>query len=115
MISKTTIATETTIKQASKVKRTWQEIVPTEYHNHAKTFSEEEARRFPPSCPWDHEIKLTPDAPRNMDCKTYPLTLKEQDAVDKYIKEQEEKGYISLSISPYASQIFFVKKKDGTL
>ena len=35
--------------------------------------------------------------------------------VDEYIQEQLDKGYITPLSSPYTSQIFFVKKKDGTL
>jgi hypothetical protein len=32
--------------------------IPAEYQRHAKVFSEEEARRFPKSSPWDHAIEL---------------------------------------------------------
>jgi hypothetical protein len=33
----------------------------------------------------------------------------------KFLQEQEAKGYIHLSISPYASPFFFIQKKDGKL
>jgi hypothetical protein len=33
----------------------------------------------------------------------------------KFLKEQEAKGYIRPSISPYASPFFFIQKKDGKL
>jgi hypothetical protein len=33
----------------------------------------------------------------------------------KFLQEQEAKGYIRPSISPYASPFFFIKKKDGKL
>ena len=36
-------------------------------------------------------------------------------ALDLWIDEQLEKGYIEPSISPYASSFFFIKKKDGKL
>ena len=34
------------------------------------------------------------DAPKTLKCKTYPLTLKEQDAIDEIINEQLKKEYI---------------------
>jgi hypothetical protein len=48
--------------------------IPTEYKQHAAVFSEEGAKRFPPSRPEDHAIKLVPDTPGMINCKTYPLT-----------------------------------------
>jgi hypothetical protein len=115
IIGKTTIATDLAAEQAvGKEKKDWSELIPQPYHHHEKIFSEKEAKRLPPHHIWDHVIALTPDAPKTLDCKTYPLTLKEQDAVDILLEEQVEKGYIKPSDSPYASQIFFVKKKDGS-
>ena len=35
--------------------------------------------------------------------------------VQKFIKNELEKGYICMSKSPYASSFFFIKKKDGKL
>ena len=43
------------------------------------------------------------------------MTREEDEALDKWINEQLEKGYIEPSISPYASSFFFIKKKDGKL
>src|SRR6202012_4951932 len=42
-------------------------------------------------------------------------TREEDEALKKFIKEQEEKGYIRKSKSPYVSAFFFIKKKDGKL
>ena len=42
--------------------------------------------------------------------------MQEEDAaLDLWINEQLEKGYIEPSISLYASSFFFIKKKDGKL
>ena len=49
-------------------------MIPKEYWDFWKVFSEEDANRFPPERPWDHAIDLTPDAPATIDCKVYPLT-----------------------------------------
>ena len=53
--------------------------------------------------------------PKEIDCKVYPTTLTEDEALRKFIQEQLEKGYISKSKSPYALPFFFIKKKDGKL
>ena len=45
----------------------------------------------------------------------YNLTPEEQSELDKWIKENLEKGYIWPSQSPMASPFFYVKKKDGQL
>jgi Reverse transcriptase (RNA-dependent DNA polymerase) len=47
--------------------------------------------------------------------KTYNLTPEEQVELDKFLKENLDKGYIKPSQSPMASPFFFVKKKDGKL
>ena len=47
--------------------------------------------------------------------KTYNLTPQEQIKLDKFPKENLEKGYIRPSQSPMASPFFFVDKKDRKL
>jgi Reverse transcriptase (RNA-dependent DNA polymerase) len=47
--------------------------------------------------------------------KNYNLTPAEQLELDKFLKENLEKGYIWPSQSPMASPFFFVSKKDGKL
>jgi hypothetical protein len=89
--------------------------IPPEYQRHQKVFSEEESHRFPPSRPWDHAIELKEGAPKALDCKIYPMTQAEDEALLKWIKEEKAKGYIRQSKSPYASSFFFIKKKDGKL
>ena len=89
--------------------------IPEEYADFAKVFSEEESHRFPPPRPWDHAIEFTKDAPAAINCKIYPMSRDEDEALRKFLDEQLEKGYIRPSKSPYASSFFFVKKKDGKL
>jgi hypothetical protein len=78
-------------------------------------FSEEESQRFPPSRVWDHAITLKHDAPKAINCKVYPMTRTEDEALNEFLDKQLAKGYIQPSISPYASSFFFIKKKDGKL
>jgi Reverse transcriptase (RNA-dependent DNA polymerase) len=47
--------------------------------------------------------------------KTFNLTPEEQVELDKFWKENLDKGYIKPSQLPMASPFFFVKKKDGKL
>ena len=90
------------------------EQIPTEYHEYLDVFDEEKADRFPEPRPWDHKIKLKEGfQPKSF--KTYNLTREEQLELDKFLKDNLEKGYICPSQSPMGSPFFFVKKKDGKL
>jgi len=54
-------------------------------------------------------------APDVINSKVYLLAPKEQEALNQYLEENLEKGYIIASSSRYGSPTFTVKKKDGTL
>jgi hypothetical protein len=87
-----------------------EEAVPSIYHKYLDVFQKDKADRFPTSKPWDHAIKTKPGyVPK--DFKIYPLSPTEQSSLDKWIKEQLDKGYIRPSKSPQASPFFFVGKK----
>ena len=49
------------------------------------------------------------------DCKMYPLNIKEQEELDKFLEEHLKLGWIQSSKSPCAAPFFFMKKKDGSL
>src|SRR5277367_1522755 len=114
-INKTNIATELAIEENKKKEElTNEEIVPKEYHEYLDVFNEEKANRFPYTRPWDHKIELKEGfEPKSF--KNYNLTPAEQTELDKFLKENLEKGYIRPSQSPMASPFFFVDKKDGKL
>ena len=77
-------------------------------------FDEKRASQFLDRWPWDHKIDLKPGfEPKSF--KNYNLTLAEQEELDKFLKENLEKGYNQKSDSTVASPFFFVKKKDGKL
>ena len=105
-----TKATALAAQNADRSERPWQEVVPLEYHKYGKVFSEREAQRFPRRRPWDHAINLVPDAPRILNCKTYPLAEGQQEQLDKFLREHLKKGYIRISNSPYTLSFFFIKK-----
>ena len=113
--SKANLATDLAIKENQKKDDlTDEQIVPLEYHEFLDIFDEKRASRFPDRWPWDHKINLKPGfEPKSF--KNYNLTPAEQEELDKFLKENLEKGYIQKSESPMASPFFFVKKKDGKL
>jgi hypothetical protein len=43
------------------------------------------------------------------------MTSGEDEALEKFLKEMQGRGYIRPSKSPYVSSFFFIKKKDGKL
>jgi hypothetical protein len=114
-ICKTTHAQQLAEAARDQTKRDWKDIVPEELHEHEFVFSEEVSKRFPEPKQWDHAIDLLEGALTVLDCKVYPLTQDEQIALDKFLTEHLDKGYIRPSNSPYAAPFFFIRKKDGKL
>jgi hypothetical protein len=91
-----------------------EEQISKEFHEYLDIFSEEKAARFPEPKKWDHKIELKDTfVPKSF--KTYNLTLEENIELDKFLKDNLDKGYIQPSQSPMASPFFFVNKKDGKL
>jgi hypothetical protein len=114
-IHKTNIAMELAIeKNSKKIDKMDKQLVPGEYHKYLDIFSGEKAHRFPKSRPWDHKIERKEGFQPKL-FENYNLTLAEQIKLDKFLKENLEKGYIWPSQSPMASLFFFVSKKDGKL
>ena len=107
----------TSTQLAAKVKpqeeKTWDQIVPLQYHKWKKVFSEKEARRLPQHQPWDISINLVGGDNHALDFKVYPLTSAERPKLDKHILDMLEKGFICPSKSKISSPLFLVGKKDG--
>jgi hypothetical protein len=89
--------------------------IPSEYQRHMTVFSEEAVKCFPPAQPEDHAIKLKPNAPATINCKVYPLSHQELEAMAKFLRENEALKYIEKMDSPWLTPWFFIKKKDGAL
>jgi hypothetical protein len=64
---------------------------------------------------WDHAIELLPGAPQTLPARLLPLTQEEIEEARKFVKEHLARNTIRPSWSPYATNFFFVKKKDGKL
>ena len=92
--AKTTVAQQLAEQATDKTVQPWDQIVPPQYHQHEQVFSETATHRFPDSRDWDHAIDLKPDAPTTPDCKVYPLSLDEDTALQTFLSENLNKGYI---------------------
>ena len=114
-LAKTTVAQQLAEQATDKTVCPWDQIVPSQYHQHAKVFSETAAHRFPDSRDWDHALDLKADTSSTLDCKVYPLSPGEDTALQLFLSENLAKGYIRPSKSPYAFLFFFIKKKNGDL
>jgi len=112
---KTNLATELKIEDDKlKVELPIEEIVPKDLHGFLDVFDEDKSNRLPDSRSWDHKIEMK-EGFEPKSSKVYNLTPGEQIEMDKFLKENLEKGYIRPSQSPMASPFFFVAKKDGRL
>lgn len=88
--------------------------IPPDYLQFSDVFCPQRAAQLPPHRPWDCAIDLQPGEPLPKG-RIYPLSLPEQGAMEDYIKEALNQGYIRPSSSPAASSFFFVAKKGGGL
>ena len=89
------------------------DTIPEEYRRHAKVFSEEESKRFPPPREEDMTIQLREDVPAVINCKVYPLTKEEHQTLQKFLATKLELGQIKEGPSPYTSPVYFINKKDS--
>ena len=113
--AKTNMAMELAIKEnEKKPDASAKGLVLEDLHDFLDVFNEEWAGRLPKSQPWDHKIEMK-EGFELKSFKNYNLTLAEQIKLDKFLKENLDKGYICPSQSPMASPFFFVNKKDGKL
>ncbi len=89
-------------------------MIPFDYRAFQDVFSKQAATQLPPHRPWDCAIDLLPGykLPKG---RVYSLSIPECKAMEEYIKEALNQGYIRPSSSPAASSFFFVGKKDGGL
>ena len=86
-VKRTNIAQQLAIDALDNKEKTWQELVPTQYHKFGSIFSEKDSERFPGVRKWDHTIDLKADAPTSIDCHVYPLSPKEKEEQKEFLAE----------------------------
>ena len=89
--------------------------IPSQYRDYVKVFAKESFDALPEKRAWDHAIELTPGDPASIQTKVYPMSMNEQQELERFLEDNLQKGYIQTSKSPIASPVFFIKKKDGKL
>ena len=87
--------------------------LPTAGYTFGSIFSEKASERFLDCRKWDHAIDLKADAPTSIDCRVYPLSPKEQEEQKEFLESNLQLNRIHRSNSPYASEFFLIRKKDG--
>ena len=64
---------------------------------------------------WDHKINLMEEVLKELNAKTYTMTLKEEEALNQWLDKQLKAGLIVESKSRYVALCFYIPKKDGSL
>ncbi len=88
--------------------------IPPDYAAFQDVFSKQAATHLQHHQPWDCAIDLLPGAklPKG---QVYPLSIPEHKAMEDYIQEALNQGFIRPYTSPVESSFFFVGKKDWGL
>jgi len=78
-------------------------------------FNNKKFEKLLEKCEWDYEINLTEEASRELNAKTYAMSLNEEEALNQWLDEQLKAGLIVESKSQYTAPCFYSPKKDGSL
>jgi hypothetical protein len=73
----------------------------------------QEPTELPPQRELDHAIHLLPDA-APVNCRPYRYSPLQKDEIERQVREMLKSGTIIPSVSPFASPVLLVKKKDGS-
>ena len=85
---------ELSIRSRNENLREVEENIPEEYADfNNRVFNKAVFEKLPDRSKWDHAIELTPNATLK-DCKVYPLNIKEQEELDKFLEEHLKSGRI---------------------
>ncbi|QRW18714.1 Retrotransposable element Tf2 protein [Rhizoctonia solani] len=88
------------------------EGVPSEYHQYAKVFGEEEFNKLPPHRHYNIAIKLMEEGPLNL--PLYSMTDAKSATLKDWLRDKLKAGKIRPSKSPISLPVMFVPKKDGS-
>ena len=93
-VGKVTTSTELARKAHEKDKeKTLEEMVPPYLHDLLPVFDKQTASRLPEHTEYDHEINLKPGF-ESMKAQVYPIAPAQRAELEKFIQENESKGYI---------------------
>jgi len=110
--AKTSISQSLAHKAETNKKKSFEDLVPKEYHAYQSVLKKTASEQFPERQPWDHRIDLKSEfVPKKS--KIYPLNQKEEEEINKFINDNLRKGFICKSTSLQVSPFFFISKKDS--
>jgi hypothetical protein len=112
-INKTTLAMSWAIQGEADKAQMLEKDVPEQYKDYEDVFSEEKAKRFPPTREENHQIKFTENVPKYFKGDVYLLTVDQTTFLRKWLDEELNKGFIQLSKSPYPCLTFLIEQKNG--
>jgi len=78
-------------------------------------FNKKKFKKLPERREWDHKINLIEDVPKKLNAKAYVITIKEEEALNKWLDKQLQAGLIVESSSRYIALCFYIPKIDGSL
>jgi hypothetical protein len=85
-----------------------------EYADCLPTFNRDAAQKLPDHGPFDHEIKLIPGMdPPNI--RPRPFSGQQAEAIERYIEDNEARGFIERTSSPARNNLLIVAKPGGGL
>jgi len=93
---------------------TLRQVIPKEFHGHLEVFRKANSDKLPLHSRYDHDIPIEGNAQPPFG-PIYSLSEVELKALDTYLRENLNKGFIRQSTSPAGAPILFVKKGDGSL
>ena len=88
--------------------------VPKEFHDFLDVFDRKAAEVLPLNRTYNHKIEIDSDEPL-LKSRLYPMSQFKLQKMKEYLKENLQKGFITLSNALYASLILFAQKSNGDL
>src|SRR5258707_9564564 len=88
--------------------------IPIDYHKFHEVFSGIKADTLPPHQPYGLQISLEEGA-KSFHGPIYSLSPPELTALQEFLEEHTQNGFICPTKSPWGAPVLFVKKKDGSL
>ena len=91
------------------------EDLPEYIQQFTHLFNKKKFKKLPEQREWDYKINLTEDALKELNVKTYAMTIKENKALNQQLDKQLKARLIVESSLQYMVPCFYIPKKDRSL
>ena len=78
-------------------------------------FNEKKFEKLPEQQEWDYEINFIEEVSKELNTKSYTMTIKEDKPLNQWLDEQLKARLIVESSLRYIVLYFYITKKDGSL